>query len=684
MAANGIQIEISADDKATPTINSVNGSLQGLSNTSHSVSTNADGMNLSLLDAVGGVKGLGFALSIVTTGIGVFAAALEFSEQAASIDRLTEAGEEMASQYGGNMDEIIAKVKEASNGTVSEMNIISASNKAMMLGLGADADQLANLMEVAAFRGRAMGVSTTQAFDDIVRGIGRASPMILDNLGIIIDADSTYESYAKSIGKSKDELTKAEKTQALLNATLATGNEMLSKAGGLAEDNASAFERWDAELENTKNSLLENTLEMSRLADMGADALVSIQNLSENGFGYGEGKLNAWSLFVDIATSRVSKHKEENMAAADAVAAHGDRLDETTAAVANMGAATALTTQEINAMTKANNEQMSLIKKLDNIQKDYNTSLAEMTAEFGAGSQEVKNLQADHQSALNSIAYDLYLARLAVDGFTDAERIAAEKAGVAMGIISQEAVDLSYKFIDNADKVGTFGTTAQSSFMTAKESAMDAKSEAVAYGQSIAEASVDREVTVTFHGVTTGNGWDVVNTGSGCFTRGTKVLMDTNTYQSIEDVLIGDFVKSYDVDNGVFVSAKVTNTFVHIVNKLVVINGIETTPEHPFYANGQWIKAGALKIGDVIFLESDEFAEVTTINTREETTTVYNIEVENTHNYFAGGVLVHNKEAQLAPHGAMSSPYAAQQTTQTFDYQMFAVVLRDVLSQFFK
>jgi len=375
---------------------------------------------------------------------------------------------------------------------------------------------------------------------------------------------------------------------------------------------------------------------------------------------------------------------DATIAAADAVAAHGDALDGAVTSTSSLGAATALTTQEINDMTKANNEQMSLIKKLDNIQKDYNTSLAEMTAEFGAGSQEVKNLQADHQSALNSIAYDLYLARLAVDGFTDAERIAAEKAGVAMGIISQEAVDLSYKFIDNADKVGTFGTTAQSSFMTAKESAMDAKSEAVAYGQSIAEASVDREVTVTFHGVTTGNGWDVVNTGSGCFTRGTKVLMDTNTYQSIEDVLIGDFVKSYDVDNGVFVSAKVTNTFVHIVNKLVVINGIETTPEHPFYANGQWIKAGALKIGDVIFLESDEFAEVTTINTREETTTVYNIEVENTHNYFAGGVLVHNKEAQLAPHGAMSSPYAAQQTTQTFDYQMFAVVLRDVLSQFFK
>ena len=35
-------------------------------------------------------------------------------------------------------------------------------------------------------RGRAMGLSTTQAFGDIVTGIGRMSPLILDNLGICL------------------------------------------------------------------------------------------------------------------------------------------------------------------------------------------------------------------------------------------------------------------------------------------------------------------------------------------------------------------------------------------------------------------------------------------------------------------------------------------------------------------
>jgi hypothetical protein len=226
----------------------------------------------------------------------------------------------------------------------------------------------------------------------------------------------------------------------------------------------------------------------------------------------------------------------EKYAMQDAVSAteeHGAALDGDTTSTIALGDATALTTQEINDMSKANNDHMSLIKKIDTIQKDYNESLASMTAEFGASSTQVKNLKADHQDAMNSIAYDLYVARLAVGGLSDEEVILAEKAGVAAGIFSQASVDMSYSLAETAEKAVNLGDTVQSSFMTAKESAMDAtggavvfggaiqssfmtakesaraaKSEAVAYGQAVAEASVDRTVTVTFNGVKTGDGWD--------------------------------------------------------------------------------------------------------------------------------------------------------------------------------
>jgi len=154
-----------------------------------------------------GLSGLAANVSLVTAAFAILHTEFDLAREGAQLQRLRDSGSEMARQFGGDMDSIIAKVKEASNGTVSEMDIIASSNKAMMLGLGADAEQLANLMEVAAFRGRAMGISTTQAFDDIVRGVGRASPMILDNLGIVIDAKTTYKEYAESIGKSAEQFT---------------------------------------------------------------------------------------------------------------------------------------------------------------------------------------------------------------------------------------------------------------------------------------------------------------------------------------------------------------------------------------------------------------------------------------------------------------------------------------------
>jgi len=124
----------------------------------------------------------------------------------------------------------------------------------MMLGVAYTAEEMAQLMEVAAVRGRAMGLSTTQAFLDIVTGIGRVSPMILDNLGILTGGEKTFEDYAKSIGKSKDALTDAEKKQALFNKVLLETAPLIEKTADHADDLASGYERLDANLKNYLNT----------------------------------------------------------------------------------------------------------------------------------------------------------------------------------------------------------------------------------------------------------------------------------------------------------------------------------------------------------------------------------------------------------------------------------------------
>ena len=84
------------------------------------------------------------------------------------------------------------------------------------------------LMEIARAKAKNMGQTTTEAFNDIVTGLGRGSAPILDNLGIIVNATEANEEYAKSIGKTASQLTDAEKKQALINKVVSAGKKELS------------------------------------------------------------------------------------------------------------------------------------------------------------------------------------------------------------------------------------------------------------------------------------------------------------------------------------------------------------------------------------------------------------------------------------------------------------------------
>jgi hypothetical protein len=203
------------------------------------------GLSTSLMAGVGGIVAAGFALK----------KAFDFAKQGAGMLRLQDAGESLAASFGTSMDTIVDTVRAASFSTISDMDIIAAANKAMMLGVATDAKTMGDLMQVAMARGRAMGLSTAQAFNDIVVGIGRASPMILDNLGIVLDAERVYGKYADSIGKAAGALTKAEKVQALTTATIKEGGKLIEEQGGIYQDAAGDIEAMDAAWANMVNTL---------------------------------------------------------------------------------------------------------------------------------------------------------------------------------------------------------------------------------------------------------------------------------------------------------------------------------------------------------------------------------------------------------------------------------------------
>lgn len=81
-----------------------------------------------------------------------------------------------------NSFSILQNLRQATRGTVTDFELMQRTLQATNLGLSVE--QLPELFEFAARRAQQTGESVDYLVDSIVRGIGRKSPLILDNLGI--------------------------------------------------------------------------------------------------------------------------------------------------------------------------------------------------------------------------------------------------------------------------------------------------------------------------------------------------------------------------------------------------------------------------------------------------------------------------------------------------------------------
>jgi hypothetical protein len=134
-----------------------------------------------------------------------------------------------------------------------------------------------------------------------------------------------------------------------------------------------------------------------------------------------------------------------------------------------------------------------------------------------------------------------------------------------------------------------------------------------------------------------------------CFLSGTKITMDDGKEKNIEDIIIGDSVKSFNTDINEVIDSIVTEIFTHSDTKeyYIINNNLKVTGEHPIWINNEWKEVNTLKIEDELLKLDGSKTSIKSIEIIKDNVTVYNFEVDNTHNYFANSYLVHNKLPQL-------------------------------------
>ena len=142
--------------------------------------------------------------------------------------------------------------------------------------------------------------------------------------------------------------------------------------------------------------------------------------------------------------------------------------------------------------------------------------------------------------------------------------------------------------------------------------------------------------------------------GSGtCFLAGTPVITK-NGFKSIDKMLVGDFVLTYNEGKNINEYKRVKNVYIikDVDEELYTVKTNDTvfslTGHHRVYifrgGKYQYIRAEDLNAGDVVKYSNGEYHEITNISHKHINDTVYNLEIEGNHNFFVSenGILVHN------------------------------------------
>ena len=169
-------------------------------------------------------------------------AAFRFFQEASDFRNLI-AGQQAFGAMTGVMYKSLAKdIREATNAQISYTDASQAA--AIGIASGLNATQLSQLGKAAADVSLVLGRDVTDSFQRLVRGVTKAEPELLDELGIVLRLDPALRNYAAAIGKTKDELNAFERSQAVAGEVIGQAEEKFGKVQQILDPQAFAFNQF--------------------------------------------------------------------------------------------------------------------------------------------------------------------------------------------------------------------------------------------------------------------------------------------------------------------------------------------------------------------------------------------------------------------------------------------------------
>ena len=227
---NKIVIDVEVDDKGSTKkvglgAKKASKDLDGVANSSRNAqkgikgvaqTASAGGKNFAGMSR--GMGGLVGAYAAFAAQMFALTAAFGFFKRAGDLAVMQAGQTAYASATGVAMKSLANDIIAATSAQITFRDASQAA--AIGTAAGLSADQLVRLGTAAKDASAVLGRDVTDAFNRLVRGVTKAEPELLDELGIILRLDTASENYARSLGIAAKDLTQFQKSQAVANEVL--------------------------------------------------------------------------------------------------------------------------------------------------------------------------------------------------------------------------------------------------------------------------------------------------------------------------------------------------------------------------------------------------------------------------------------------------------------------------------
>jgi hypothetical protein len=235
----------------------ISAKIEGLLAGLHKTKTETESAGTSLSSLAG--EAAKMSAGLTAAGLAV-KQVFEFGEMGAQVLQVEQSFQALLQTVGGAPN-TLDQMRAAVQGTASDMQLMSSASTFLAGTTGelgsafADAlPELAGVARAAAILNPTLG-GAGEAFNRLALGIKKAEPELLDEVGILLNLNQVYAEFAPTVGKTADQLTKTEKSMAMLNAVLEQGGTLMEQAGNAANDTATKIDQMQAATENAGNAI---------------------------------------------------------------------------------------------------------------------------------------------------------------------------------------------------------------------------------------------------------------------------------------------------------------------------------------------------------------------------------------------------------------------------------------------